>query len=519
MGNCCAKEKPQIRSELLYGNSNTELYSDSISEENKSINSDVNVNSVNTNSNNHSNSINGKIFVSLYDYRARTEQDLSIKKGEQLEIIDSSCDNWWLAKSLDTQSTGYIPSNYIASIESLESKEWYFGNVQRIEAENLLLMDENEFNGTFLIRNNGNNGNNIFSLSIRYENNVKHYRIQQQKSNNNEEIYFISKDKIFFKLSELIDYYTKHSDGLCVALSNPCVRNIEYEKPSTIGLSRSTVNNFEIERSSLKLERKLGEGNYGEVWKGVWNNTTPVAIKKLKSDAINTNQIIAETKIMRKLIHPKLVQLYAVCTREEPIYLILELMKFGSLIDYLRVKNNSANLQTTHLVDIAGQIVTGMAYLESQKYFHGDLCATNILVGDSNRIKIGDYGLIKLMKDSENSVPESKVRFRAPEAIKTNKFSIESDVWSFGILLIEILTFGRTPYHNMDNNQVIRQIEFGYRIPCPENCPQELYEIMLECWHLNPAERPTFDSLKWKLEYFFTLENRKLSVTRLHSNA
>jgi len=368
--------------------------------------------------------------------------------------------------------------------------------------------------GTFLIRNNGNNENSIYSLSIRYEDSVKHYRIQQQLIDN-KEVFFISNLKMFGSLAELVNYYSESSDELNVTLSNPCVVNFEREKPSTIGLSRSTVQDLEIDRSSFKLERMLGEGQFGQVWKGIWNNTTPVVIKMLKSDSIDSEQFLTETQLMRKLIHPRLVQLYAVCSLEEPMYLILELMKFGSLIDYLRV--NSSILQTKDLVDIAGQIATGMAFLESQNYIHGDLSSRNILVGDYNRIKIGDFGLMKLVR--EYKVLDNKLRTTAPEAISSNRFSIKSDVWSFGILLTELMTFGRIPYHDMDNQQVIRQIERGYRMPCPEGCPQDLYEIMCECWHSDPSSRPTFDALKWRLEYLFTFDNRKFSIVRIDSSA
>ena len=162
--------------------------------------------------------------------------------------------------------------------------------------------------------------------------------------------------------------------------------------------------------------RKLGHGQFGEVWEGLWNNTTPVAIKSLKQGKFNpiintqvTNifsticfsflnllkmfmclnlgtmdpgDFLAEAQIMKKLRHPKLIQLYAVCTLEEPIYIITELMKNGSLLDFLQGKGRT--LKLPQLIDMAAQIASGMAYLESQNYIHRDLAARNVLVGENN---------------------------------------------------------------------------------------------------------------------------------------
>lgn len=167
----------------------------------------------------------------------------------------------------------------------------------------------------------------------------------------------------------------------------------QIEKPVTEGLSHRTRDQWEIDRSSLKFVRKLGSGQFGDVWEGLWNNTTPVAIKTLKSGTMDPKDFLAEAQIMKKLRHGKLIQLYAVCTMEEPIYIITELMKHGSLLEYLQ--NKGRNLKLPQLIDMAGQIAAGMAYLESQNYIHRDLAARNVLVADNNIVKIADFGLAR----------------------------------------------------------------------------------------------------------------------------
>ena len=266
---------------------------------------------------------------------------------------------------------------------------------------------------------------------------------------------------------------------------------------------------------------------------------------------------------MKKLRHPKLIQLYAVCTLEEPIYIITELMKNGSLLEHLQGKGRT--LKLPQLIDMSAQIASGMAYLESQNYIHRDLAARNVLVGENNIVKIADFGLARLIKEDEYEArvgARFPIKWTAPEAANYSKFSIKSDVWSFGILLTELVTYGRIPYPGkffqfqnwgtlgagpfqtpkvtydyvtsrgqgkrgrttssyivmalsvsvisiagMTNAEVLHQVEHGYRMQAPQGCPPQLYDIMLECWHKDPIKRPTFETLQWQLEDFFTLSD------------
>ncbi|KAL5289268.1 Src42A family protein [Megaselia abdita] len=382
--------------------------------------------------------------------------------------------------------------------EFLNEKAWYFRKIKRIEAEKKLLLPENE-HGAFLIRDSESRHND-YSLSVRDGDTVKHYRIRQLDEGG----FFIARRTTFRTLQELVDHYSKDSDGLCVNLCKPCV---QIEKPVTEGLSHRTRDQWEIDRSSLKFVRKLGSGQFGDVWEGLWNNTTAVAIKTLKSGTMDPKDFLAEAQIMKKLRHSKLIQLYAVCTIEEPIYIITELMKHGSLLEYLQGKGR--NLKMTTLIDMAAQIASGMAYLESQNYIHRDLAARNVLVADNNIVKIADFGLARLIKEDEYEArvgARFPIKWTAPEAANYSKFSIKSDVWSFGILLTELVTHGRIPYPGMTNAEVLSQVDRGYRMTCPPNCESRLYEIMLECWHADPMRRPTFETLQWKLEDFYTLD-------------
>jgi fyn-related kinase len=232
------------------------------------------------------------------------------------------------------------------------------------------------------------------------------------------------------------------------------------------------------------LAKKLGSGQFGDVWEGIWNGSTPVAVKTLKPGSMSSEDFLKEAAIMKKLRHPKLIQLYAVCTDDEPIYIVTELMKHGSLLDYLHDKGRA--LRLPQLVDMAAQVAAGMAYLESQSYVHRDLAARNVLVGENNICKVGDFGLARILeREDEYTAKEGAkfpIKWTAPEAALMSRFSVKSDVWSYGILLAELVTYGRIPYPGMTNAEVLQQVERGYRMPSPPGTPEALYQIMLDCW-------------------------------------
>jgi len=440
------------------------------------------------------------LYIALYDYDARTQEDLSFKKGEILEVNNEDLANdWWRARSRDTGGEGFIPSNYVALHETLEAEDWYFGEIKRPEAEKLLKTPPNE-HGAFLVRDSDKGG---YALSMRDGDMVKHYKIRTSESGT----FFIAHNNQCNSLSELVQRYSTSADGLCDCLKSPCVK---IEKPQTVGLSHDTVDAWEISRDTLRLIKRLGHGNFGEVWEGMWNDTTPVAVKTLKPDTMNPKSFLEEAELMKKLIHPKLVQLYAICSKEEPIYIVTELMPKGSLLDHLR-SDEGRRLKMEELIDMAAQIAAGMAFLEKHNYVHRDLAARNILVGNNNIVKVADFGLSRAVEDFYEAHEGAKfpIKWTAPEACLKNQFSIKSDVWSFGILLTELVTYGRVPYAGMNNKQVVEEVERGYRMPKPSLCPDKLYETMMACWRNEPLERPTFETLQWQLEDFYQLDAKQ----------
>ncbi|NWS52723.1 LCK kinase, partial [Chunga burmeisteri] len=487
-----------------------------------------------------------KLVVALYNYEPTPPGDLGLRKGEKLRILEESGE-WWKAQSLTTGQEGLIPYNFVAVANSLEPEPWFFKNISRKDAERQLLASGNT-HGSFLIRESETSKGTShtptrspispppYSLSVRdFDQNqgetVKHYKIRNMDNGG----YYISPRVTFGSLHELVEYYTRNSDGLCTRLGKPC-RTQKPQKPWW-------QDEWEVPRESLKLVEKLGAGQFGEVWMGFYNGHTKVAIKNLKQGSMSPSAFLAEANLMKNLQHPRLVRLYAVVTKE-PIYIITEYMEKGSLVDFLKT-SEGVKLSINKLLDMAAQAPPGqghgaaggedsvgagapppllgladincnyskpqiappLAFIEAKNYIHRDLRAANILVSDTLCCKIADFGLARLPPPNEYTAREGAkfpIKWTAPEAINYGTFTIKSDVWSFGILLTEIVTYGRIPYPGMTNPEVIQNLERGYRMPQPDNCPQELYELMMQCWKERPEERPTFDYMKSVLEDFFT---------------
>ena len=358
------------------------------------------------------------------------------------------------------------------------------------------------YSGSFLIRNSESApGDHV--LSVKHINVMKHYKIRYSSKG-----YYVSCSTFFESIPKLVAHYSKKSDGLCINLKKPCLST----KPQSATSSEDATEIWEADRSSIQFTEKLATSQFGEVWQGIWNDTTEVAVKVLKKDIINTNEFLQEAVLIKQLRHPKIIKLYTVCTKKEPIYIITELMKHGSLLQYL--KGDGRSLKLPQLIDMGAQVAAGMAYLEENMYVHRDLAARNILVTGNFICKVDVVSMARILSDNmyeAHTGAKCPIKWTSPEAALCNRFTIKSDVWSFGILLFELITYGRPPYPGLNNTEVLEALKEGFCMPCPKGCPEQLYDIMRDCWRNNTATRPTFESLHWRMENFY-VENEPIRL-------
>ncbi|KAI1280319.1 Tyrosine-protein kinase transmembrane receptor Ror [Halotydeus destructor] len=291
-------------------------------------------------------------------------------------------------------------------------------------------------------------------------------------------------------------------------------------------LPRKQPRAIEYTMSSIRFIEELGEGAFGKVYRGELvmpqGAILPIAIKTLKEDATSKTKgdFQREADLMADLQHPNIVCLLGVCFREDPMSMLFEFMSEGDLHEYLQGHSPRTDIAPTMMnrkildiqdfLHISTQIAAGMEYLSGHHYVHRDLAARNCLVGDHLTVKISDFGLSRDIYASDYYRVQSKsllpVRWMPPESILYGKFTSESDVWSFGVVLWEVFSYGLQPYYGYNNQEVIDMIRSRHLLRCPEDCPPHIYSLMAETWHEIPSKRPSFTELhtrlrNWKAVY------------------
>ncbi|XP_064458283.1 proto-oncogene tyrosine-protein kinase receptor Ret-like isoform X2 [Ornithodoros turicata] len=302
---------------------------------------------------------------------------------------------------------------------------------------------------------------------------------------------------------------------------------------------------WEFPREHLIFEKTLGEGEFGKVVRaqafhvGDIPGYTTVAVKMLKGNgtAAEEQDLLSEFNMLKEVNHPNVIKLLGACTlKGGPLYVIVEYAEHGSLLNVLRRSRNvttdespethiSAVCNPTYMSDgthtapptaarpklgqrdllsYAWQIAKGMAYLTDIKLIHRDLAARNILIAAGNMVKISDFGLSRDVYEGDTYLKKSKgrvpVKWMALESLEDHIYTTKSDVWSYGIVLWEIVTLGATPYPGVSPEHLFQLLKQGYRMFQPENCLDEIYQIMRSCWRSRPQERPSFKELTQKFE-------------------
>ncbi|XP_076878695.1 LOW QUALITY PROTEIN: NT-3 growth factor receptor [Brachyhypopomus gauderio] len=302
-------------------------------------------------------------------------------------------------------------------------------------------------------------------------------------------------------------------DAVVIGMTRiPVIENPQYFRHGH-NCSKPSTYVQHIKRRDIVLKRELGEGAFGKVFLAECYNLSPtkdkmlVAVKTLKDPTLAARKDFQrEAELLTNLQHDHIVKFYGVCVDGDPLIMVFEYMKHGDLNKFLRAHGPDAMilvdgqpLQTngelglSQMLHIATQIAAGMVYLASQHFVHRDLATRNCLVGNGLLVKIGDFGMSRDIYSTDyyrvGGHTMLPIRWMPPESIMYRKFTTESDVWSFGVILWEIFTYGKQPWFQLANNEVIECITQGRVLERPRLCPKEVYDVMLGCWQREPQQR------------------------------
>uniref|UniRef100_A0A8C3B109 Tyrosine-protein kinase receptor n=1 Tax=Cyclopterus lumpus TaxID=8103 RepID=A0A8C3B109_CYCLU len=301
-------------------------------------------------------------------------------------------------------------------------------------------------------------------------------------------------------------------DAVIIGMTKiPVIENPQYFRNSGSMLKSDTFVQH-IKRHNIVLKRELGEGAFGKVFLAECYNLTPdqeklhVAVKTLKeANESGRADFYREAELLTNLQHEHIVTFYGVCVESDPLIMVFEYMKHGDLNKFLRSHGPDAVLMSdgqhsilveltqSQMLHIAQQIAAGMVYLASQHFVHRDLATRNCLVGENLLVKIGDFGMSRDVYSTDyyrvGGHTMLPIRWMPPESIMYRRFTTESDVWSLGVVLWEIFTYGKQPWYQLSNNEVIECITQGRVLQRPRSCPKEVYDLMLGCWQREPYMR------------------------------
>ncbi|XP_078379850.1 uncharacterized protein LOC144662794 isoform X2 [Oculina patagonica] len=301
------------------------------------------------------------------------------------------------------------------------------------------------------------------------------------------------------------------------------VTSTTYEIPNSsdyMPLHPST-RSWEIRREQVNIIKNIGKGAFSQVAKATarninGNQDVTVAVKMLKENAPDSDRkdLLSELELMKKLKpHSHVIKLLGCVTETDPLLVLIEYVPYGDLLGYLRKSrglndtyfNNpdrkpKTNLTSQQLMRFAWQIADGMTYLSTRKIIHRDLAARNVLVGEGEKCKVTDFGMARNVHQDDIYTKQSRgrlpVKWTAYEALLYGTYTTQSDVWSYGVLLYEILTIGGSPYPGINARQIAMKLQEGFRMPKPKHVDSKIYQTMLNCWEQNPSDRPTFPKLK-----------------------
>ncbi|KAM3728852.1 Tyrosine-protein kinase Fer [Dirofilaria immitis] len=376
--------------------------------------------------------------------------------------------------SSETYVSGAIIPSIPSTLMGDDEDDYFHGFLPREDANMLCVLD-----GDFLLRTTEVTSGKDRKLCLSVAWHGKHHIILHYDKLKNQ--YGITPGHTFPSITDLVNYYAQNKfkvQGERVLLKNPIV-----------------TQSWEVKHQQLKLLQKLGEGAFGEVFSAKLALTrrffVNAAVKVLKCDSMTKEKVqeaMCEVRMLRNLRHENIVRFYGVANRQEPLMLVMELVKEGALDTFL--KKNGNNISMEIKLSMISDAASGLAYLHSQNILHRDIASRNCLyTGDT--VKLSDFGMSVYGPQHKLSpTDKAPIRWLAPEVFRTLTYSFHSDIWAFFILVWEIFNNAAEPYAGWNRARVKAEVLRGSRLSLPPTTPTKLQELCKQAWNTDITKRP-----------------------------
>ncbi|KAI0986061.1 hypothetical protein GJ496_001537 [Pomphorhynchus laevis] len=433
---------------------------------------------------------NDRHLICMFSFTGDNDNDLSFRSGEELYLLDSNHreSHEWLLVRNGQNRIGKIPRHYVRAQNerTLSKYPWLLEKATR---------SSEHYPGSY-------------TLSLKGEK-VEHYRIKYINGS-----YTIDEETFFDDILKLIEHYQFNADGLCENLVMPITWALMCQADSNnckqLAITQSTIDwkyfqdrNLHIDAENIQLINSIGEGEHGRVFQASMHMDSDisrtVAVKTyLKANA--TSRFLQETKVMICLDCPHVIDFYGVALINDNLCIITEYMTNGNVLDYLITRGRNV-ISVEQLHSFAVDCCRALVYLESLNIVHRDVAASNVLLDSDLKAKLSDFGLAFFDTEEKRAVPgKIRVKWTALESLENKIYSSKSDVWSYGVFLWELFSFGRQPYPRLPNNSVHSFLKSGCRMSNPDNCPEYICKQMSNCWLKNPDDRPAFSDILSQLQ-------------------
>lgn len=429
---------------------------------------------------------------------SRRGDNVSLGKGRYVGVVERLDRDRWVVLCASAKDTtisrkptkGYIDAKCLRPARQIFAERWFHGSISSDESTKLL-ENKKAKKGMFHLRLSSQD-NVPFTLAVKKKK-AEFIRIywgeeETDVSTDDTMTYTLDDKRVFLTVHELLKYYAEHEllDDRSKFMLDGSI------------LFDADVDPWEVDRELIQLDEIIhSRRNKVTIHKAYWKNSLTIVVKEITGEEGDSD--LREAEIMKKLHHKNVVQLFGVCSVDDPKWILMEYMFYGNFLEFLRGDQGSS-LTNDEIFEMLKQTAKGLYHLEVSGIVHRDVAAENVFINHNKNAKVGGFFYARELEEGKSIITDRKKyyhhrKWMAPEVIKRMQYSSKSDVWAFGIVILEAVTRGEEPFLEMTDEEVQKMVTSGGKQPIPQNCHSTFKSTIRICCESKPSERPSFKSI------------------------